>query len=446
MSDTSCPDGGRPDDELTEVLGTRLGRAPHDRLEAAVVLEAWGGLPAEEALAAAAAVASRTDAYPDASHGAAVAVPLDTAPPDRSLVMGDVGFVVGVLFVGFWISSLTGTFGVLAVDRAWRVALPFGLGAQWFLRRRYLAGPDGLGRLRREPGVLALFLACLVPMALVNPGGRLAVELTCIWVGGFVLTRRGWGLQYGVALVAGALVLHAGIPAKVIVAGAAVVAVVGGAVAVGTSPLSDRRPGPWRRALPAGLVGAGMGLLLVVEPRFFWAARGVVPALTVVPSLVGSLWGGLHMTRLWDVLPQVLVGTSVRRRGQTRIGALTSRLLVQSLLRLAVGSAALSSLVLGYLVVTGQSRRIMSTLLLAHAVLAAAGLTVALLEAFGRWAWALTAAFGGVTVALLVELATPGELAPGVLILVGAVVCSILSTPPLVSLLREPDRTIAAAL
>ena len=32
------------------------------------------------------------------------------------------------------------------------MALPFSLGAQWFARRRYLGGPDGMGRLRREFG------------------------------------------------------------------------------------------------------------------------------------------------------------------------------------------------------------------------------------------------------------------------------------------------------
>ena len=87
------------------------------------------------------------------------------------------------------------------MDRAWRLALPVSLGAQWLLRRRYLSGADGLGRLRREPWIALPGLAMLGAMAFVRPGGLLAVSLTTIWVGGFILTRRGWGPLFGLALI-----------------------------------------------------------------------------------------------------------------------------------------------------------------------------------------------------------------------------------------------------
>ena len=427
--------------QALELVAGQLGRAAQDPLEIAVVLEAWGGVAPELSLPLAIAIAPQAIVLESGTERAAT-----IAPADRSMALGDVGFVIGVLFVGFWISSLADEFGLVAVDRAWRFALPVSLGAQWLLRRRYLSGADGLGRLRREPWVALPLLAVLGGIALVRPGGLLAVALTTIWVCGFILTRRGWGPAFGLVLILGAATLKLGLPPRVIIGSAALLATLGAVAAVRGSPPSLRRPGPWQRAVPAGLIGAGMGFLLVIEPRFAWHAQGVLPALTVVPSLIGSLWGGLHMTRLWEVMPHVLANTSVRRRGEGRIGRLTSRLLLESMLRLVLGATVVSAAVMLWVVADGQPREITRSLLVAHGVLAVAGLCVALLEAFGRWGYALAATVFGCAVATGLHTVVGHDITPGVRILWGAVACTVASTPPLVALLREPDRNIAAAL
>ena len=427
--------------QALDLVHAHLGRAAQDPLEIAVVLEAWGGVAPDLSLPLARAIAPMATAFASSDDRTVV-----VGSADRSLAMGDVGFVIGVLFVGFWISSLADEFGLVAVDRAWRLALPVSLGAQWLLRRRYLSGPDGLGRLRCEPWIALPGVAVLGALALVRPGGLLAVALTTIWVGGFILTRRGWGPVFGLGLVLGAATLKLGLSPRVIIGSAASMAVVSGVAAVWGSPRSRRRAGPWQRAVPAGLIGAGMGFLLVIEPRFAWHAQGILPALTVVPSLFGSLWGGLHMTRLWEVMPQVLVNTSVRRRSDGRIGRLTSRLLAESMLRLLLGAAIASSAVMAWVVADGQPREITRSLLIAHGVLAVAGLCVALLEAFGRWGYALLATAFGCAVATGLHGVLGHDITPGVRILWGAIACTVASTPPLVALLREPDRNIAAAL
>lgn len=433
-------------DEAHALVAARLGRPVQDVLEAAVVLEAWGGLPAAHALTAADGVLHRR-------------VELATPPPtavatakaDRSLALGEVGLVLGVLFTGFWISRLADDLGTRAVDRSWRIALPVSLGLEWLLRRRYLAGADGLGRLRRELTTLALPAVVLVgAIAAIPDGGLLAVALIAIWVGGFLLTRRGWGLPYGVALVVGALVLKLGFSTQVVVTVATLLVVAVSVYAVATQPRSMRRPGPWERSIPAGLVGAGMGLLLVFEPRFAWNARGIIPVLTVVPSLLGSLWGGFHMTRLWEVMPQMMLSTSVRRRGEGAIGRLTSRLLGESIVRLVLGAGLASLAVVAYVLVTEERtdtpRDVVVSLLVAHGALAVAGLFVGLLEAFGRWGWALLATVVGVGVTVGMDIFITSDLTPGLRILCGAVVCSIVSLIPLLLLLREPDRNLAVAL
>ena len=142
----------------------------------------------------------------------------------------------------------------------------------------------------------------------------------------------------------------------------------------------------------------------------------------------------------------MLVNTSVRRRGDGRIGRLTSRLLVESMLRLLLGAAIASLAVMAWVVADGQPREITRSLLIAHGVLAVAGLCVALLEAFGRWGYALLATGFGCGVALGLHGVVGHAITPGARILWGAIACTVASTPPLVALLREPDRNIAAAL
>ena len=152
------------------------------------------------------------------------------------------------------------------------------------------------------------------------------------------------------------------------------------------------------------------------------------------------------MTRLWEVMPQVLANTSVRRRGEGRIGRLTSRLLAESMVRLIVGAALVSAAVMAWVVADSQPRAITRSLLIAHGVLAVAGLCVALLEAFGRWGYALLATAFGCVVATGLHGILGHEITPGVRILWGAIACTVASGPPLVAMLREPDRNIAAAL
>lgn len=192
-----------------------------------------------------------------------------------------------------------------------------------------------------------------------------------------------------------------------------------------------------------------MGLLLVVEPEFAWSAKGVLPALTVVPSLVGSLWGGMHMTKLWEVMPRVLSTTAIQDRTSRVVGVPTVRLLASSLMRLVIGATLLSAVVAVWVetfVSDPPGRQITYSLLIAHGVLAVAGLSVALLDAFGRWGWAFTATMCGLTSALVVPRLHVAAVTPGVRILLGALVCAVVAVPPLVRTLFEPDRNIAVPL
>ena len=103
------------EEQALELVEAHLGRGAQDPLEIAVVLEAWGGVAPELSLPLANAIAPAATSIASIEERAVV---LGSA--DRSMAIGDVGFVVGVLFVGFWISSLADEFGLVAVDRGWR--------------------------------------------------------------------------------------------------------------------------------------------------------------------------------------------------------------------------------------------------------------------------------------------------------------------------------------
>ena len=165
-------------------------------------------------------------------------------------------------------------------------------------------GPDGIGRLRREWPLVLPFLVLALAVAVVPGGGLLAVELFVLWVAGFVVCRRGWGVPYGLALVVVLVLDSAPGRAAPALAAVTVATLVTAALAVLTTAPSPRLPGALLRAGVAGLVGVGMGMFLVAEPVFSWSASGVLSALTVVPSLLGSLVGGVWMTRLWVVVPR----------------------------------------------------------------------------------------------------------------------------------------------
>jgi len=85
-------------------------------------------------------------------------------------------------------------------------------------------------------------------------------------------------------------------------------------------------------------------------------------------------------------------------------------------------------------------------LLVAHAALALAALAIALIEAFDRWGWALVATALGCIVAFGADRVIDRSFAPGARIFLGAVIALAAAVAPLLALLREPDRNLAAAL
>ena len=415
-----------------------LQRPTQDRLEAAVVLEAWGGVAPGEAFGLTSA-----DRSPVESAFRPRVVRSD--PLDPSLALGDLGFVAGVLGMGFYLSTLTNELGARSVDMAWRLALPLSLAIQWAIRRRYLSGSDGLGRLRNDPRVLGVVAASMLVCLPIRPGGWLAACLVGIWVGGFVITRLGWGLVFGLALLSGAGVLRAGASPRLVLPVLMVMALMTASAGVRRHRPSDRLAGGKDRALAAGLIGAGVGGVLVLEPRFLWEGRAALVAITVVPALLGSVWGGWHMGKLWRVLPDALVKQPFSSSGGGPSITVVRVLLVGALARVVLGASLGSVPILVWAADGAGPVDDVWALLIAHLFLGVAGLAVSLLEAFDRWGTALLAVGAGCLACVVVNLLDPAhDLVPGSRIGVGALVVIAMSGSTLLTLVTNPARTLAA--
>jgi hypothetical protein len=222
------------------IVHARLGRPAQDVLEATVVLEAWGGVPSEAALALDAVVP------PAASEPASTLRRWEPEDEDEdeageSVVAEGVALLVAIVAVATWAGPLSRQLGATVLEHALHVALPLTLALQWTLRSRYLSRRGGLRCLAEERvAVLLAIVAVGVPLALVPRVGPLAGVLVLIWVGGAILTRRRWGLAYA-ALVAGeALALAEDVPAAL-----SLVALVGAVtVACVIAVVTSRGPAP----------------------------------------------------------------------------------------------------------------------------------------------------------------------------------------------------------
>lgn len=422
------------------IVSARLGRPPQDLLEAAVVLEAWGGMPSEAAL--------------ELEPGVLPARAAPAAPPRweadaqegrESIVAEGIALLVAIVAVATWAGPLSRQLGATVLEQALRVALPLTLALQWTVRSRYLGRPSGLRCLAEERWrVLLAAAAVLIPLALVPRIGLLTAVLTLIWVGGTLLARRGWGLGYA-ALVAGeALALGAHVPAARSLAGLAVAVLGISVLAIVTAGGSQpEAPGRLRRALAAGAIGGLLGGLLVGDQSLGWGVHGAFPGLALVPSVIGSLWGGYHLWQLHAAVPRGLRGVPLALAGARMAQGPAMQILLGALVRLVAVTTALSLLVLAAAPWTEGTDRL--GLFVAFGAAALVSLCVSLHESLGYPRWAFFVAATSLAIELAIDrwVRVP---APGLALSVAGAVGALMALAPLIVRLRSPGRVLATDL
>ena len=65
----------------------------------------------------------------------------------------------------------------------------------------------------------------------------------------------------------------------------------------------------------AALLGGLIGVLLVADPTLGWGVHGAHPAFALLPSVIGSFWGGYYLWNFYDAIPRELRGVSLKRAG-----------------------------------------------------------------------------------------------------------------------------------
>ena len=424
------------------LVEARLGRQPQDMLEAAVVLEAWSGVPAQAALDAASATMPAEPALPQPSVGR-----LPRHRAGDGVLADGAAFLVTVVAIACWAAPLSDDVGLHAVERGLTVALPLTLALQRVLGSRFLDRPQGIARLARHKlALLAGAVAVLLLPALVlGTGGALAGLLTLTWTGGTVLIRRRWPAAYMTIILLATAAMLAGAPALAVVAvaAAATLIAVGVALRRAGGGVPRRSPGRAEPVAIAGAIGVGLGAMLVLDRTVSWT-DGTVPALALIPSTLAALLAAHHLRHLELAIPKALSGVAAAGGGARGLGAGPTRVLLGALGRLLALSAVLSAPLLLVSPWLGQSAR-GAGVLTGFALIALASMLVGLLESLGRGRWALVAVACGASAEASVRLGDVDPF-PGTGIVVGGAVVAALVLPVVVALLRRPATTLATAL
>lgn len=427
--------------EAGGIVHARLGRSPQDLLEAVVVLEAWGGVPTLVAFGVGGDVLApaQTGPEPPARRWAA------QAGGRESVVAEGLALLVAILAIAAWAGPLSEALGPAVLERALQIALPLTLCLQWTVRSRYLSRRAGLRFLVEDQVALVLLIALIGgTLALVPPFGPIAGIFVAVWVGGTVLARRGWGLVYGALVLGEAVALELGAPARdslVVLAG---VTLLGVLLAVATSGApSNEAPGRVGRALSAGGIGALLGGVLVGDTSLGWGVHGAFPALALVPSVVGSFWGGYHLWQFHEAIPRELRGVSLACSGGRLGRGPAARIVAGALARLVGVTAILSGLVLAAAAWTHGTDH--GSLFVAFGCAALVCLFVSLHESLGYLRWAFFSAAVGLAAELAVQhwLAAP---VPGMGLIAGGALGTVLALAPLMLRLRSSSRVLATAL
>jgi hypothetical protein len=420
----------------------RLGREPQDMLEAAVVLEAWGGVPAGEALRSGKAMMASATRLPQPSAGR-----LPGAGEQQSTAVEALAFVITVVAIAGWAAPLGERVGSHILEASLIVALPATLALQWGLASRYLSRPEGLARLGRRPlllvaGALALVL---VPAAAMGRGGAVAGLLILTWTGGTIVIRRRWAVVYAGMVVLATAAMAAGLPATNVLGCTAAVTTVAVARAVRARVMPAGKPaGPWGRALVAAAIGGGIGLVLVIDRSVDWSL-GSVQALGLLPSSIASFWAGSHLWRFQRIMPETLSGIAVADGDVPGLGRASLRVLRDAVLRLVGLTVVLSVLLVAGASALGADTS-GTTVLAGFGLVALATMLVGLLEAIGWGSTAVLALAAGMTVEVLALSLAPLEGISGAGLIAGASIVVVIALPVAVAALSRPALTLATAL
>lgn len=278
----------------------QLSRDPRDGLEAAVVLEAWGGLPPNEALELGTALMRLLP-----SHNTEPPAPARVKPPEPMRWVAEILGLVGFVSMATWGVPLGNAHPNVNVDVAFRIGVPLALALQWMLQRRYFSGDAKLGSFGSDgTRLLAVMLVAVVALAATGPTGVLIATLEVIWFSGYVLAKDGVGVIYVLALGATTWDLYRNVePTSVlplVAFGLATFAILRVARhnQIRSRKVARSTPVAWIEVIPSVIIGMSLGIMMVssittLRPHGWTLAAALIPAGgggLVAAAILRSLW------------------------------------------------------------------------------------------------------------------------------------------------------------
>jgi len=362
------------------------------------------------------------------------------------------GLIAGLLAATVWAAPLVAHLGGAAIS-AWRSALPATFFLQWLIRRRYFSHLEkhrldrlsGLRSDRLAPVIAALVAASLAAAVYEATWLGAAVALMVIWTGGLFLARRGWAPLYIGLLLAGTLAFSYHLPVRIDVLVESEAVLVAVVVAVVTSRPPQRSLRSWRQALPSGLVGLSLGVIIVA----FWfpvTADGLrLLTVAMLPPLLGSLAWFWVLNRFWKEIWIDFATTEVHSLRRRHISRTARRLNFSALLAFVLVTGSLAAGGMEAVRVLGIARNNPLPVFLDLAIIGLAGAMFAWLDALRHDGLALGAAILSLIAGALVFHFEPNILTVYPEFAV-AVCASVLAGAALFLVHREPDRMAAQML
>jgi hypothetical protein len=169
----------------------------------------------------------------------------------------------------------------------------------------------------------------------------------------------------------------------------------------------------------------------------------VHPAIALVPSVLGSFWGGYYLWNLYEAIPKGLSGVPLERAGRAGVAGPAMSVFLGALLRLIGTTIVLSAVIALLSPWTHGSDAI--TVFVAFGCAALASMLLSLLESLSLQPGALVAITAALATEFAVRYLGPWHLAGGALA-VGATVGVLLTLPPLMALLSRSGRVLATTL
>ena len=371
----------------------KLKRLPQDRLQAAVVLEAFAGQKAPDSFAVSA------DHLPDSVETDEPTTMGTNEAPGARLTDFAVLFTI-VASAILWIPRLRESLSD-DIGKAVAVGLPCALALDGAIRIRHLSSGN-VRSLRPTLFFLNAALAvALIASALVEPAVGVAVALVALWGEATILSVRGWYLHYVVltaVTTAGLWILPWTVPVIVLTA---LVMIGLTTLAVLTDSGVVNMPENALASIAAFIIGGSSGLMLVADPGVWRSATYRTTAAVLLVTMTGWI-ASVRLTRIWVDLPSRMANAPIAPGRASPSGRAVSQAVVAASARIVVPTFV--SLMI-YIAVDADRGAI---IVCAFSCFALATLAMSLNMATRYWAATAVIAATGATITILVPSSVSG--------------------------------------